>query len=85
MAIQRQNARPQSVRMRLGKLLRAARLAAGLTQRALARRVGCPTSRISRIELGQRRLYMSEFFALARALNADPAELLAKLDRGANG
>jgi len=28
---------------------------------------------------------MSEFFALARALNADPAELLAKLDRGENG
>jgi transcriptional regulator with XRE-family HTH domain len=63
----------------LGRLLREARVAAGLTQRALAQRLGCPTSRISRVELGQRRLYMSEFFALARALDADAAELMARL------
>jgi transcriptional regulator with XRE-family HTH domain len=85
MAIQRRSPRPQSVRLRLGNLLRQARLAAGLTQGAVARRVGCPISRISRVELGQRRLYMSEFFALARALNVDPAELLSKLSKGDNG
>jgi transcriptional regulator with XRE-family HTH domain len=83
MAIQK--ARPQSVRVRLGKLLREARVSAGLTQQALARRVGCPTSRVSRVELGQRRLYMNEFFALARALNIDAAELLTRLGSSDNG
>lgn len=77
MAIQRR----QSLRVRLGRLLRRARLTAGLTQRAVAQRIDCPASRISRIELGQRRLYMTEFFTLARALNADPAQLLAYLSK----
>ena len=52
MAIEHRNARPEPLRVRLGKLLREARLAAGLTQRQVAQRVGCPTSRISRVELG---------------------------------
>lgn len=81
MAIQRQSARRESVRERLGRLLREARLAAGLTQEGLAQRVACPTSCISRIELGQRRVFMSEFFALARVLDIDPAQLLAQLSK----
>jgi ribosome-binding protein aMBF1 (putative translation factor) len=59
-------------------LLIEARLAAGLTQRALARRIGKVQSHICAIEQRQRRVELLEFYTIARALGLDPVELFSR-------
>lgn len=59
-------------------LLIEARLAAGLTQRALARRIGKVQSHICAIEQRQRRVELLEFYHISRALNADPVAMFRK-------
>lgn len=54
----------------------AARRASGLTQRALADRLGKPPSYVAKIEIGERRLDFVEFIAIARALGVDEAGLM---------
>lgn len=63
------------------KLLAAlveARQDAGVSQAALAARVGKPPSFIAKIELGERRLDMIEFMVLARELNSSVAEIWSR-------
>jgi len=63
-------------------LLLAAREAAGLTQSEVAARVGQQQSFVAKYEGGERRLDVIEFVRVAKALNADPHEILrALLDR----
>lgn len=52
-----------------------ARRAAGLTQAQVAARVGKDQSFMSLIEGSQRRVDVLEFYALAKAMGADPIEL----------
>ena len=59
----------------------AARKRAGLTQAEVAQRIGKDQTFISLIERSQRRVDVLEFYALACAMNADPAELYADLVR----
>ncbi len=59
----------------------AMREKAGLTQRDLARRLSRERSFVSRIELGERRLDVVEFFWVLRALDQDPARAAAELMR----
>lgn len=54
-----------------------ARKGAGLTQSALAARLHCHQSFVARLESGERRVDVVELVVLARALEADPAALLA--------
>ncbi|MBN4049877.1 helix-turn-helix transcriptional regulator [bacterium AH-315-M10] len=63
----------------LRKLLVELRKSAGLTQRGLAEALACPRSFISRIELGQRRVDLLEFFKICQACNVDPAAVSADL------
>ena len=67
---------------RLCELLTQARLAAGLTQVDVARRLGKPQSFVSKYEGGERRLDVIEFLAIAHAIGIDPAAILAELQRG---
>lgn len=46
------------------------RAAAGLTQRQLARRLGCPQNTVLRIEQGERRIDLVEFWRICRACGA---------------
>ena len=55
----------------------AARHTSGLSQKAVADLLGKPPSFIAKIELGERRLDVVEFIAIARALGLRPEELLA--------
>ena len=64
---------------RLVALLRAERHRAGLTQHEVARRLGAPQSFVAKYEVGERRLDLVEFIAIARAVEADPLELLARM------
>lgn len=61
----------------LREKLVAMRKAAGLTQRALAREIRREHSFVARIEQGERRLDVVEFFWVCRACGADP-ELAAR-------
>lgn len=56
--------------------LASARRASGLTQRAIADRLGKPPSYIAKIEVCERRLDIVEFIAIARAIGTDEADLL---------
>lgn len=62
-----------------GQRVRAARVAAGLTQLELARAMGYSTrSTISRIESGDNQIPMDRLAALSRALGVTPAYLLGQ-------
>lgn len=56
--------------------IKAAREAAGLSQRDVARRLGKPVSFVNKIELLERRLDIVEFVVLARAIGIEPHVLL---------
>lgn len=71
--------------------LAAYRKEAGLTQRELAARLGREPSFVARLELGERRLDVVEFYWLIRACGAEPAKAaagvmreLAEADRAAS-
>ena len=57
----------------------AARLAAGLSQRELAEKLGKHQSHVSKVESGVRRLDVVEVIAWVRALELNPAALFAVL------
>jgi transcriptional regulator with XRE-family HTH domain len=63
------------------KMMVALRTKAGLTQRQLAAKLGRERSLVGRLELGERRLDLVEFFWLCRACDADPAREAALLMR----
>ena len=64
---------------RLIALLLQTRKRAGLTQQVVADRLGAPQSFVAKYEGGERRLDVLEFIAIAKALEADPIELLREL------
>lgn len=51
----------------------------GLSQRALAEKLGELPSWIAKIELGERRIDVVEFTRIARALGTDPVKLYAEV------
>ena len=56
-------------------VLVATRREARLTQAQLAERLGKPASFIAKIEIGERRLDVVEFTAIAKALRLDPRRM----------
>jgi transcriptional regulator with XRE-family HTH domain len=60
-------------------VLVATRREAGLTQAQLAERLGKPPSFIAKIEIGERRLDVVEFIAIAKALKLDPRKMFDRL------
>lgn len=66
---------------RFRRLLVQVRKKAGLTQVAVAARLGRPQSYVSKYESGERRLDVVEFLEVAVALRADPAALIKRLSR----
>lgn len=57
------------------EVLIASRHAAGLTQRALAARIGKCSSHVAKVEAGQRRVDVLELYQIAVALELEPAVL----------
>ena len=62
-------------------LLLEARAKAGLTQKELATKLGRPQSFVSKTENAERRLDVIEFIDVCRGLDADPHELLLRLEK----
>jgi transcriptional regulator with XRE-family HTH domain len=63
----------------VGAALEAARLRANITQVELVRPLSKPLSVVSEYENGRRRVDLIEFLLIARALGADPVEILAEI------
>ncbi len=66
---------------RFREVLIAERERARVRQEDLARALGVSQSIVSNIETGERRLDVVEFIFLLRALGAEPAEVIAKIER----
>ncbi|HEX7997922.1 MAG TPA: helix-turn-helix transcriptional regulator [Pyrinomonadaceae bacterium] len=64
---------------RFQELLVEARKNAGLSQEAVAERIGQPQSVVSKIESGVRRLDVVEFMAVMEAIDMDPVDFIKKL------
>ena len=63
------------------RILIAERKAAGVTQQALADRLGKPQSFVSKYERGERRLDVIEFILIVRALGADPVKVIRNIEQ----
>lgn len=61
--------------MGIGERIKAARKSAGLTQKALAEKIGAATGTIQQYELGKRQPRIERLQAIAAALNVDPYSL----------
>ena len=68
--------RRREVGWAIGQAVRKARKAAGLTQVAVARRVGIDLQYLSMIELGKRASSIAIIFAVAEAIGIKPGELV---------
>lgn len=68
-------------RRELGRALRELRDRAGLTQKELAERSGTDDTYISRVEHGRIDVGWTTLLRLLRALDANPAELAAKIEK----
>lgn len=64
---------------RLREVLIRERKRAGLSQAALAAKLGKPQSYVSKCELGERRVDVVEFLEFVEALEADAAALVEEL------
>ncbi len=64
---------------RMLRILRQAREDAGLSQRALATKLGVHASWVAKVELGERRLDVVEFVQMAKAMGRDPKRLFASV------
>ena len=64
---------------RFQELLVEARRNAGLSQEAVAERIGQPQSVVSKIESGVRRLDVVEFMVMMEAMDLDPVAFIKKL------
>lgn len=60
----------------LGRRIRDAREAAGLTQEDLAQRVALSRASVANIERGNQRVALHQFVELAQALGVEPVRLL---------
>ena len=65
------------IRRRFGTNLRRCRLAAGLSQEAVAERMGVDRAHVSSMERGQQNVTLMTLSLAAEALKIDPAALLA--------
>ena len=59
----------------MGRRLAQLRVERGLTQRALAERIGKPASFVGKVELAERRLDVLDVLALAEAYELPPEQL----------
>jgi transcriptional regulator with XRE-family HTH domain len=65
----------------LAKELRKARIAAGLTQEALAARAGVSREYVNYLERGKRMPTIAVFVKLSKAMKVSPPDLLARILR----
>jgi transcriptional regulator with XRE-family HTH domain len=65
----------------LATILRDGRLQAGLTQAALAEKLGRPQSFVAKYEAGERQLDIIEFLLVARAIGLRTTRVIGRLEK----
>lgn len=70
----------ERIAAKLREILIDERNAAGLTQKALAGKLGRPQSFVSNYERGAGRVDVADLLLITRALGIEPTELLGRLD-----
>ncbi|WP_165170576.1 helix-turn-helix domain-containing protein [Adlercreutzia sp. ZJ242] len=65
----------------IGMSLQKMRIEAGLTQVELAKRLDKHQSYVSKVEMGERSLHVSELFFYSRALGLTPQEVVSRIER----
>jgi len=65
----------------LRRILKDLRLAAGLTQVQVARRLGRPQSLVAKIEAGERKLDVCQLIDYVQLLDADPVAVVKRLSK----
>jgi transcriptional regulator with XRE-family HTH domain len=73
--------RTQLILRRLGRNLRDARRAAGLTQEQVASSMGVQLTQYSRMERGEHDTGITRFLDAAWAIGMDPGELFRRLEQ----
>lgn len=68
-----------------GRVVRKLRDELGMSQKDLARKLGCPQSNVSRLESGLRSPTLNELVNLAKALNTPLSDLLRDLEQNLSG
>lgn len=58
----------KKIEKRLASWLREQRMGAGLTQRSLAAKLGCPHTFVAKIENGERKITVSEYMVYCKSL-----------------
>lgn len=71
---------PDPIDVHVGKLLRARRLAAGVTQQDLGETLGVTFQQIQKYETGANRISASKLYKAARALGLSPSAFFEGLD-----
>ncbi len=71
---------PDPIDIHVGKLLRARRLAAGVTQQDLGETLGVTFQQIQKYETGANRISASKLYKAARALGLAPSAFFEGLD-----
>lgn len=66
---------------KLATILREERLRAGITQTALAAKLGRPQSFVAKYEAGERQLDVIEFVLVTRAIGSGSAAMLRRIER----
>ena len=77
--------RAEALRAALRSLLREIRAEAGLSQVALAKRMGRPQSFVSKYETGARQLDIVELFEVCTACGVTLSKFVARLERADEG
>lgn len=67
---------PRTINKKLEKVLTETRDAKGLTQVAVAKRLGKPQSFVSKYETGERKLTVGHFLAVCEALDIKPSKII---------
>lgn len=67
--------------VQLQKLLKEARVQAGLSQLMVAHGMGWRQADISKVEAGERRLDVVEFVRMARVIGFDPVNTIKSVDK----
>ena len=75
---------PHAVDVIVGARVRAARVSLGLSQAALAERVGLSFQQVQKYERGSNRIAASRLVQLAKGLDLPPADFLSGLDDGSS-
>ncbi len=71
----------ETARMRFARLLKAERLARGISQEALAELAGLHRTYVGSVERGERNIAVDNMEALANAMGLDVSELLRTPER----